>query len=262
MTRAGLLLVCVGIATCAGAREVVTIETRPGVKQSFFIAAMGDVKPEAVALIYSGGTGEIRLRVEDGEPKFNPGNFLIRARSQFIRNRVLPVLVDVPSDLPTGVSDAYRRSDAQAVDFRAVVAEVSRRYPDLPVFGVTTSRSTLSGAYLARVLKEREAAGLVLTSMMAVPGRGWEAVDMPKPGEIKLPVLFVHHREDACQATAYPAAERIAEGFTLISVKGGAPARSGPCDPFSPHGFLGREGVTVDAITGWMLNKPYAREIE
>jgi len=29
----------------------------------------------------------------------------------------------------------------------------------------------------------------------------------------------------------------------------------------SPHGYLGRETETVDAIVNWMLKRPFAREI-
>ena len=244
------------------ARGIVTIPTRPGVTQSFFVAGMGDVKPQAVALMYAGGHGTIQLRMEGGQPKFNQGNFVIRTRREFIRNGVLPVLVDVPSDERTGVPDGYRRSDKQVADTRAVLAEVRKRIPDLPIFIVTTSRSTLSGAHLGRALSADEVAGVVLTSSMIATGAGWESLSGFNFKTVKAPLLFVHHRGDGCQATPYPAMARAAEGFTLISVKGGKPPQSGPCDPFAPHGYFGKEAETVDAIAAWMLKKPFATEIE
>ena len=249
-------------AASAAAQEIVTLQTRPGVTQSIFIANMGEVKPQAIGLLYSGGYGEIKLRVEDGQPKFQPGNFLPRSRREFIRNGVLPVLVDVPSDSPQGVSDLYRRSSAQAADARAVIAEVRKRFPGLPVFILTTSRSTLSAAYLARTLGPEEAAGVVLTSSMWVSGRGWESITGLDPAAAKVPVLIVHHREDTCQATPYAEAARYAGKFDLISVKGGTPPKSGPCDPFAAHGYFGKEAETVDAISAWMLKKPFAKEVE
>jgi hypothetical protein len=48
----------------------------------------------------------------------------------------------------------------------------------------------------------------------------------------------------------------------LISVTGGKPPESGPCDPFAAHGYFGKEAETVDAIAGWMLRKPFAKDIE
>jgi hypothetical protein len=95
-------------STFACAQEIVTIPTRAGVTQSFFIAGMGEVKPQAVALIYNGGHGTLQLRMEGGQPKFQAGNFLVRSRREFIRNGVLPVLVDVPSDERTGVPEHWR----------------------------------------------------------------------------------------------------------------------------------------------------------
>jgi hypothetical protein len=34
------------------------------------------------------------------------------------------------------------------------------------------------------------------------------------------------------------------------------------CEAQSAHGFLGKEAETVEAIVGWMLGRPYRREIE
>ena len=257
-----VLLACAPAPAQEIERGIVTVPTRPGVTQSFFVAGMGDVKPQAVALIYSGGHGLIQLRLQGGEPKFNQGNFLIRSRREFIRNGVLPVLVEVPSDERTGLPDGYRRSDKQVADTRAVLAEIRKRAPGLPVFIVTTSRSTLSGAYLGRALGADEIAGVVLTSSMIVPGPGWESLSGFNFKTVKAPLLFVQHRADACAATLYPSLARAAEGFTLISVKGGKPPESGPCDPFAPHGFFGKEAETVDAIAAWMFKKPFATEIE
>lgn len=262
MTRAGAFSVLFALVLPAAAQEIVTVPTRAGVTESFFIAGMGGVKPEAAALLYAGGSGDIRLRSEGGRPKFSAGNFLIRSRADFIRNRIQPVLVDVPSDWLAGVSDAYRRSDAQTADARAVIAEIRKRFPALPVFIVTTSRSTLSAAHLARVFGAGEAAGIVLSSSMAAPGAGWETIGSLDPAAVKVPLLFVHHRDDGCVATPYAAAAKLAEGFPLISVKGGLPARSIACEARSPHGYLGKEAQTVDAIAAWMLGKPFPKEIE
>ena len=257
-----LLLAALLFPLLAHGQEMVTIPTRPGITQSFFIAGMGGTKPQAVALVYSGGFGTIKLHMQGDKPKFQQGNFLVRTRRDFIRNGIQPVLVDVPSDEPTGVPDRYRRSDEQVADTRAVLAEVRKRLPGLPIFILTTSRSTLSGAHLGRSLGPDEIAGIVLSSTMIVPGRGWESLATFDFRSIKVPLLFVQHRADTCQATPYPPLARAAEGFPLISVSGGKPAESGPCEPFAAHGYFGKETPTVDAISAWMLKKPFAKEIE
>jgi pimeloyl-ACP methyl ester carboxylesterase len=251
-------------AACAGAQELVTLQPRPGVSESFFIAAMGAHAPQAVALLLSGGGGNIRLRREDGQIRFGAQNFLPRSRAEFIRNGIVPFIVDNPSDQQSaGMSDEFRSSRQHAEDLRAIVREAKRRYPGLPVFLVGTSRSTLSAAYVAAALGD-ELAGVVLTSSLfyegnsrqargALVGFGWS--------RIKVPVLFVHHRDDGCRATPYREAAALAGRFPLISVSGGKPPESGPCDPLAAHGYFGKEAETVDAIAGWMLKRPFARDI-
>jgi hypothetical protein len=253
-----LALACVP----ARAQEIVTLDTRPGVKQPFFIAGMGGRKAEAVALLFIGGGGYIRLRMEEGQPRFGAQNFLPRSRLEFIRNGILPVIMENPTDQQghEGMNDAFRGSDAHAADVRAVLAEVKRRHPGLPVFIVTTSRSTISGAYLGRALGG-EVAGVVLTSSLFYAGRR-SVLSGFDFSTVKVPLLFAHHREDACPSTPYTDASRLGDRFTLVSVKGGKPPESGPCDPFSPHGFFGKEPETVDALSAWMLNKPYRKEID
>jgi hypothetical protein len=257
-----LLLAVLLFPAAATAQEIVTLGTRQGETQSFFIANMGGVKVEAAALLFTGGGGGIRLRMEDGKPRFGAQNFLPRSRREFIRNGILPVIMDNPSDQQGtgGMSDAFREGAQHVVDVRAVVAEVKKRYPGLPVFLVGTSRSTISVAYLARAMGT-EVAGAVLSSSLFRDRRTpiLSAFDF---SSIKAPLLFVHHREDACEATPYAEAARLGRTYPLVSVRGGKPPESGPCEPLAAHGYFGREAGTVDAIAGWMLKKPFPREID
>jgi hypothetical protein len=250
-------------AAAASAQEIVTVTPRPGVTQSFFVATMGEVKPEGVALLYVGAGGRIGLRMEEGQLKFGQNNFLPRARREFIRNGILPVVLDTPSDHPNEMSDQFRMSDAHVTDARAVIAEVKKRYPDLPVFIVGTSRGTLSAAYIG-VAVAGDVNGVVLTSSYFQTGG-----KRPRPmlsgfewHKIRSRLLFVHHADDGCAQTSYREAQRAAREYPLITVHGGKPPESGPCEPFSQHGFLGKEAETVDVIAAWMLGKPFPKEIK
>ena len=245
----------------APAREIVTLQTRPGVALSFFIAGMGAIEPKAVALMLIGGGGNIRLREEGGQVRFGAQNFLPRARREFIAQGIQPVILDNPTDQQAGpgMSDAFRERREHAADLRAVVAEVKKRFPGLPVFLVTTSRSTISGAYQAKALGN-ELAGVVLSSSL-FRDRNSPVLAVFDFSSVGIPVLFVHHRADACIATPYYEAERLGAKYPLVSVSGGKPPETGPCDPLSPHGYFGKEAETVAAIAAWMLGKPYAREI-
>jgi serine aminopeptidase S33 family len=250
------------LAAGALAQEIVTVTTRAGVTQSFFIANMGAVKLEAVALLFSGGGGNIRLRMEDGEVRFGAQNFLPRSRAHFIRNGILPVIMDNPSDQQSGagMSDDFRVGRAHQADVRAAVAEVKRRYPGLPVFLVGTSRSTISVAHLGRTMGE-DVSGVVLSASLwranhpgALAAFDWTSV--------RVPLLVVHHREDGCRSTQYSDIPRGVLNHPLVSVKGGKPPESGPCEPLAAHGFFGKEAETVDAIAAWMLKKPFRNEID
>ena len=243
------------------AQEIVTLPTRPGVTLSFFIANMGGVPPRAAALMLIGGGGNIRLRTQEGRVHFGAQNFLPRSRGEFIAEGILPVILDNPTEQQAGdgMSDEFRASAQHTTDLRAVIADVRRRYPGLPVFLATTSRSTISAAYQARAIGD-ELAGAVLSSSLFYRGKRPMLATFDF-STVKIPLLFVHHREDACASTPYREAERLGPSYPLVSVNGGKTPETGPCDPLAPHGYYGKEAETVAEIANWMLGKPFAREI-
>jgi pimeloyl-ACP methyl ester carboxylesterase len=220
-------------------------------------------KVQAVALLMVGGGGAINLRTRaDGQIAFQPGNFLPRSRREFIRNGILPVILDTPSDQKSAMSDEFRASSAHATDVRAVAAEMKKRYPRRPVFLVTTSRSTLSAVYLALAL-DQELAGVVLTSSLFYSDGKSMAPRLASFdwSKIRIPVLVVHHWDDGCPPTPYREAARLGKRYPLVTVRGGKAPQGPACEPFSQHGFLGKEPETVDAIAAWMLGKPFSKDI-
>jgi hypothetical protein len=44
-------------------------------------------------------------------------------------------------------------------------------------------------------------------------------------------------------------------------VNGGLPNKSRFCEPLSAHGFYGKEAQTIAAMAGWMLGKPFEKDI-
>jgi Serine aminopeptidase, S33 len=261
--KALLLSAALAAAAPVAAHEIVSVSSRPGVTQSFVILDAGEVKPRAIALLYTGGGGRIGLRREAGEVKFRPSNFLVRAGPDFARNEVLPVVMDTPSD-QNELTDEYRFGSAQTADARAVIAELKRRFPELPVYLVGTSRGTISAAVLGRELGG-DIAGVVLTSTMfgsSNPRRQAPNLRGFDYGAIGVPLLFVHHRGDGCEHTPYASAARLASRYPLVSVSGGRPAESGPCEPFAAHGYFGREAETAAAIAAWMLHQPFPTDVE
>ncbi|HVO92405.1 MAG TPA: alpha/beta hydrolase [Terriglobales bacterium] len=248
-------------------QEIVTLPTRPGVTQSFFLTSIPkDLR--AVAVLFPGSGGLIQLRNENGKPRFNTSNFLVRSRSEFIKNKVAAAILDAPSDQQSGwgMSDEFRLGADHFTDITAVVSDLKRRFPAMPVFLVGTSRGTISAGSLG-VRLGQEVAGVVLTSTMfrqtprnsKEPGPGLSKFDF---ATIRVPLLFVHHASDQCEVTPYGDVVRLADKYPLISVVGGSPPRSGPCDALSQHGFLGREAETVEEIVNWMLKKPFRETVK
>jgi hypothetical protein len=261
--KAWLLLAALAAAASVAAHEIVTVTSRPGVTQSFLILDAGEVKPWAIALLYTGAGGRIGLRREAGEVKFRAANFLVRAGPDFARNEIVPVVMDAPSD-QNELTDEYRFGSAQTADAHAVIDELKRRFPGLSVYIVGTSRGTISAAVLGRELGA-EIAGVVLTSTMFGSYNSRRQAPSLRDfdyGAIRAPLLFVHHREDGCEHTPYSGAARLASRYPLISVTGGKPPESGPCEPFAAHGYFGREAGTAAAIAAWMLHRPFPKDVE
>jgi len=81
-------------------------------------------------------------------------------------------------------------------------------------------------------------------------------------GAIKAPLLFVHHEHDGCRPCPYNAAESLGQRFPLVTVRGGKPAQSDPCEALSAHGYFGKEAETVKAMKDWMLGRPFPKTVE
>ncbi|MBM4261270.1 MAG: alpha/beta hydrolase [Deltaproteobacteria bacterium] len=264
------IIVVSWVCHCAGnavAQEIVTLPTRPHVTQSFFLTS-APKRTEAMVVLFPGSGGAIRLRDEGGRPRFDSGNFLVRSRSEFIKYGARAAIIDAPSDQQSGwgMSDEFRLGEEHAADIGAVIDDLQRRFSNLPLFLIGTSRGTISAAALGARFGSR-IAGVVMTASLfrAVPPRSKE----PGPGlsrfdfaTIRVPLLFAHHVSDQCQFTPYGDAARLSEKYPLISVFGGDTPQSGPCDARSQHGFLGKENQTVEQIVNWMLKKPFQTEVK
>jgi hypothetical protein len=247
-------------------QEIVTLPTRTNVTQSYFLARVPQ-SPQAVAILFPGSGGLIQLRNENGQIKFSTGNFLVRSRAEFVNRSVVTAIIDAPSDQQGGwgMTDEFRLSEAHFTDMSAVVEELQRRFPQLPMFLVGTSRGTVSAAALGAQLGQR-LTGVVLTSTVfrptprnaKEPGPGLSRFDF---ATISTPLLFVHHLNDQCEMTLYSEAARHSGKYPLLTVFGGTPPKSGPCDAFSAHGYFGRESETVEQLVNWMLKKPVTYEL-
>lgn len=205
------------------------------------------IPTRATAVLFNGGGGVVGLLRRVPRPG---ANFLVRSRSAFAERGVATAVIDVPTDL-SELSDAVRMSRRHADDVRAVLRWLRERFPDRPVYLIGTSRGTVSAAYAGAALGD-DVAGVVLTSTVFNATRGGPGVSGFDWSALRARVLFVHHADDACLATPYAMAQRVARGRTLVTAHGGDPPRSEPCEPYSPHGYHGIEVPVVGAIVQWL----------
>jgi pimeloyl-ACP methyl ester carboxylesterase len=230
-----------------------TIPTRPGVTQGFYIVEPA-TKPWAVALLYVGGDGNMKLDAQG--PTDLKGNFLLRIANQLKGAGILLVYPDVPSDLQSGMGNR-RNDESHAADAAAIVAWIRTR-STAPIFVVGTSRGTVSAANIGAHSAEGSLAGVVLTSSITRVSKQLGAVDSAALSAIRVPTLVVHNREDACNVTV-PSdiphlfdALKAAPKKDLVWMSGGVPPKSGPCDGRSAHGYFGIERETASTMIDWM----------
>jgi len=262
MPAVACLLVLLACAAPASAEEIVTVSGRKGETQSYLLMHQTST-PRAVAVLFSGGEGLLRLRMEGGQVRTDARrNFLVRTRGLFRDAEVAVAIADVPSDQQrAGMDDGFRTGRDHVADIAAVVKDLRKRFSGAKIFLVGTSRGTLSAAYVGRALGGA-VDGVILTSTVFHGGNRGTGLYGFDFAAIKAPVLFVHHAADACRACPYRDAARLGGRFPLITVSGGKPAESDPCEPLAAHGYFGKEAETVTAIKNWMLERPFPKAID
>jgi len=207
----------------------------------------------AVAL-FPGSPGYMNLRSENGQITFGlGGNFLVRARRHFLEDGFMTVVIDAPSDQQGSFFQAFRETPRYGEDVKGALDAVSRRFGPLDWTFVGTSEGTVSAAHAARMLPS-EAKRVVLTSSVVAPSRRGRGLEVDDIRQIKIPVLWVHNRDDPCRFTQYSRVRSYAEETRtpLVTVTGAGQVRGEPCEAFTQHGFVGMEIKTIRAILAWI----------
>ena len=228
-------------ASVAQADERIDLPTRPGITQRFYFTAAAS--PRRSAVLFVGARGEF------GEAART--NFLARVASSFVAQGISVAIPDVPSDHADGMTDGFRASAEHATDVAAVITFLQQRAA-VPVWLVGTSRGTIPAASVAARLGPPHVAGLVLTSTV------WPALRaVTSLGQVQVPTLVVHNRNDGCQESPFSAAADGVAALThapakdFVAISGGRSL--GPaCRALSPHGFYGIEDQVVPPITAWI----------
>lgn len=242
--------------------EVRSIPTRPGVTMSFLAMTPEKQLLNDVLILFPGGNGAGPYRL-DAQGVVNGWSFLVRSADGFVRDGLSVVIVNPPSDHPTGMSTGFRESAEHAEDV-AALASYLKQQGYQRIFLVGHSRGTISAAALGTRLKSSQLKGVILTSVLEYDNfMSWLPLE-----KLTLPVLMVHHRDDACRVSSFEEAEKtrtFLRGHTKVDfseVSGGAYPRSAPCDNLSAHGFFGIEDKVVRVISDWVAGRKVPDRIE
>jgi pimeloyl-ACP methyl ester carboxylesterase len=252
---AGLSLMLAAAPHARSARRVLDIPTRPGVTQRFLLIDPG--RPKAAVILFPGARGGLRM-LPSGKVEQLASDFLVRARTMFAARGLLVALIDAPSDRQHApYLYGFRQTPQHVADIKAVIAWL-RKYANVPVWLVGTSRGTQSAAFIATQLSPAQGGpdGLVLTSTILTDKLARPVLEMPLQ-RITIPVLVVHHERDACAECPYADLPLLMDKLSasprkaLITVDGGQ-AHGEPCEGFAFHSFNGIQAEVVAKIARWI----------
>jgi hypothetical protein len=235
--------------------EVKDLQPRPGV--TLRIAYSKAATPVASAVLFQGGGGNLKIFANGSIA--NDTAFLSGGIKRFTDNNITVAIVDSPSDRHD-LNGTFRSSQEHAEDAAAVIAFL-RSESKLPVWGIGTSNGSLSAANASARLLARGPDGIVLTSSTTVQSvlpQYTHLVTEAKLADIKVPALWVHHKNDECKHTPYDAIPALVASMTqsqeteLITVSGGdSSGRYGPCAS-GFHQFQGIENDVTKKIADWI----------
>lgn len=232
--------------------DIVRLDVRPGVKLPIHYAKRDGAK--ATLILIPGGVGGLG-KLDGNEPTSN--NFLVRSRAHFAEAGFNVAIMGRPQD-QNDLTYELRTSATHLADIRRIVDYV-KADTGLPVWLVGTSRGSVSAAAAAIDFPPDTLAGVVLSSSVVRDKPG--ALPSQKLSAIRLPVLLLHHKQDACPICRPADLPDVLGALSQVPVKklvmleGGGPAQGGVCEALHHHGFIGIEREAVRAVTDW-ISKP------
>jgi len=240
------LLAFLAASTIAAAADrLVSVDTRPGVRVGYWL--MERPGATATVILLTGGDGGIGYK--DGVPTSR--NFLVRSRDLFASEGFNVAVVGKPTDKDD--MDLTFRAGKDHVEDLRVIAEKLRAQFGKPVWLIGTSRGSVSAAAAGAALDSPTIAGIVLTSSVTY-SKFQPAVPTLPLMDVRVPVLVLHHKRDACRDCDPREAHMITDRLTgapvkkLLLVDGGGDPSGPVCEPMHYHGYIGMEAQAVKLI--------------
>jgi hypothetical protein len=246
------LLLTASAIPARAAETVLTLTPRPGA----ILRVLTDKPPAPIGsvILMAGNDGVLDL-----DPSGTIGtdlkvNHLVRTRGSYVKAGYAVFVPDVASDLKS--TPRFRFGPLYGPDVAAVVAvarEVAR-----PVAIIATSKGALS---VMAVFAKQSAVlpDAAVISSGALMGSD-NAQGIGDPGLVRVPVLLLRHRQDACRVTPPADADRFKALLTaapkvdIVTLDGGGPLgpSAGPCTAVHFHGFYEIDDKAVAATVQWL----------
>jgi pimeloyl-ACP methyl ester carboxylesterase len=195
-----------------------------------------DGDPLGSAILVSGGTTKLEI-AGDGSNLDRNSNFMVRTRRDYVDAGFVTALAENSDDLRPLI-----------VRLRGIAQ---------PVFVIGTSNGTIVTVANATRPGGGGPDAIVLTSTVTKSNQHFSRAAADYPLEnLTIPVLIVHNTNDSCRVSPPSGVRSVVakikpELVTTISVTS-SELVGDPCEPMSPHGYLGIEGQTVSQIIAWM----------
>lgn len=206
-------------------------------------------KPRAVVLLFPGGGG--RAAISD-EGAVKSRHTFVRSLNLWSQYQIDAVLVDTPYDL----GDLRRDNLRERQDHMDRVGEVVSYYKNktrLPIWIFGHSMGTSTATYFANQSSDqsKQLAGIIIAGTIRTASLN---------DSFTLPVLGIHHLEDACLGTPVSATKRIIDGrqakfiSRLEMIEGGV-SEGNVCESFAYHGFNQTEPELIKRVAQFILSQ-------
>jgi len=206
------------------------------------------LKPRALVLLFPGGGGMAGI-FDNGSVKSK--HTFIRSIDLWAQYGIDAVLVDTPYDL----GDQKRGNLRSRKDHLTRVDEVVNLYKaklKLPIWIFGHSMGSSTATYYANEIDQTKnnLAGIIIAGTIRTASLDDEVI---------LPVLAIHHQNDACSGSPVNASNRIIDGRSpkLVSklelIEGGI-SEGDVCQSFAYHGFNQTEAEFVKRAANFILS--------
>ncbi len=253
--------------TSAAAEEtVLRIESRPGVTEVMVLTpgklatasatelangvATERGSAKNVVIVFNGGSGQIRIERRSDGPEAGKlrigGSLPIMARQELADKVGAVAILTQPSDRSV-MDQEWRDSKEHVADVAAAVTVVQQRFPGAKVWLLGLSNGAWSAAHAGAAFQDKLAGVILMSSAQGAFATAGFA-------NIRIPVLVVHHRRDAC--LPYRNIEAQARWHTLVTVDDARLPRAGTihrdCGGHTAHNFYGSEAAVMAAVAEWI----------